>query len=219
MVAEASLCGWLLVPAIGPDGPAQALVRADAPGVALHPLEGLDVSRSWSRLVLDDVAVRPPDIVGPPGEATVTAMEALSQLAAVLVAAESVGAMDHDFEMTLQYAKDRIAFGRPIGSFQALKHLLADTSLSLEMSKATGWPRRARVGSGDDDGPEAASIAKAFVGEPASTWPRLLPGLRRHRLHVGARPAPLPAAPRRRRRTVRRRRPGTASACCQLAGL
>ena len=73
--------------------------------------------------------------------------------------------MDHDFEMTLQYAKDRIAFGRPIGSFQAVKHQLADTSLALEMSKAIALAAARTVGADDDYGPEAASMAKAFVGE------------------------------------------------------
>ena len=54
----------------------------------------------------------------------------------MLSAAETVGAMDALFEMTRQYAIDRTAFGRPIGSFQAVKHQLADMSLSLEASKA-----------------------------------------------------------------------------------
>jgi alkylation response protein AidB-like acyl-CoA dehydrogenase len=86
-------------------------------------------------------------------------------VACVLTAAESVGAMDYDFDMTLQYAKDRIAFGRPIGSFQAIKHLLADTSLMLEMSKAIVLAAANSVGTDDGYGLEAASMAKAFVGD------------------------------------------------------
>jgi alkylation response protein AidB-like acyl-CoA dehydrogenase len=66
--------------------------------------------------------------------------------------------------MAVQYAKDRIAFGRPIGSFQAIKHLLADTSLLLEMSKAMALAAAERVGE-DVYGWEAASMAKAFVGD------------------------------------------------------
>src|SRR5207302_8197712 len=86
-------------------------------------------------------------------------------IACVLNTAECVGAMDHDFEMTLQYAKDRIAFGRPIGSFQAVKHVLADTSLALEMSKAITLAAARTVGSEDPYGREAASMAKSFVGD------------------------------------------------------
>jgi alkylation response protein AidB-like acyl-CoA dehydrogenase len=165
VVAEAALCGWLLATATGPDGPTQVLVRADAPGVGLHPLEGLDVSRSWARLELDGVGVAPVDLVGTPGAATQAAVAGQSQLAAVLTAAESVGAMHTDFHMALQYAKDRVAFGRPIGSFQALKHILADMSLSLEMSAGLVAAAATALGSGAADGPELAHAAKAFVAE------------------------------------------------------
>ena len=104
----------------------------------------------------------------PPSSARVTSRDLVERqlaVACVLTTAESVGAMDHDFEMALQYAKDRIAFGRPIGSFQAIKHLLADTSLMLEMSKAITLAAANSVGTDDGYGLEAASMAKAFVGD------------------------------------------------------
>jgi alkylation response protein AidB-like acyl-CoA dehydrogenase len=85
-------------------------------------------------------------------------------LACVLTAAESVGAMDTDLTTAVTYAKERIAFGRPIGSFQAMKHLLADTSLALEMGKAVALSAARSVGT-DDYGLESASIAKALVAE------------------------------------------------------
>jgi len=86
-------------------------------------------------------------------------------IACALLVAETVGAMDHDFDMTVQYAKDRIAFGRPIGSFQGVKHQLADTSMALEMSKAVALAAARSLGAQDGYGPESASMAKAFVGE------------------------------------------------------
>jgi alkylation response protein AidB-like acyl-CoA dehydrogenase len=67
--------------------------------------------------------------------------------------------------MTVEYAKDRIAFGRPIGSFQGVKHQLADTSLALEMSKAITLAAARNVGTDDGYGAESASMAKAFVGD------------------------------------------------------
>jgi alkylation response protein AidB-like acyl-CoA dehydrogenase len=73
--------------------------------------------------------------------------------------------MHTDFHMALQYAKDRVAFGRPIGSFQALKHILADMSLSLEMSAGLVAAAATALGSGAADGPELAHAAKAFVAE------------------------------------------------------
>ena len=84
----------------------------------------------------------------------------------VLTVAEMVGAMDHDFHMALDYAKARTAFARPIGSFQAIKHLLADTSLLLEASKAAADAAASAVGRGAG-GAEVASMAKAFVGDSA----------------------------------------------------
>jgi alkylation response protein AidB-like acyl-CoA dehydrogenase len=73
--------------------------------------------------------------------------------------------MDRNLEGAVQYAKDRIAFGRPIGSFQAVKHLLADTSLMLEMSKSLAWSAARAVGDGESNAGEMASAAKAFVGD------------------------------------------------------
>ncbi len=75
--------------------------------------------------------------------------------------------MDHLFELTVEYSKDRIAFGRPIGSFQAIKHQLADTSLNLEMSKAAATAAVKAVQVGDQASLEVASIAKSFVSDAA----------------------------------------------------
>jgi alkylation response protein AidB-like acyl-CoA dehydrogenase len=101
---------------------------------------------------------------GPAGQAAGLVAHQLA-IACALTVAESVGAMHHELDMTVQYAKDRIAFGRPIGSFQAVKHVLADTSLALEMSKAVAIAAARSVGSNDGYGLEAASMAKAFVGD------------------------------------------------------
>ena len=118
----------------------------------------------FSEVRFDAARVDPSAVVGAPGAADELLARQLA-VAATLVAAESVGAMDHDFAMTVQYAHDRIAFGRPIGSFQGVKHQLADTSMALEMSKAITLAAARTVGSGDEYGPEAASMAKAFVGD------------------------------------------------------
>ena len=155
--------GWLLVTAATPSGPTQVLLPLDSPGVTLSPLESLDVSRDFVEIRLDGVRVPSSFIVGEPGAAADLVARQLA-LACVLTAAESVGAMDTDLTTAVTYAKERIAFGRPIGSFQAMKHLLADTSLALEMSKAVTLSAARSVGA-HDYGRESASIAKALVGE------------------------------------------------------
>jgi alkylation response protein AidB-like acyl-CoA dehydrogenase len=163
-IAELDLCGVVLVPASSTDGPALVSVRTDGPGVERRPLEGLDVTRCWGTLVLDAPVGRDA-LVGAPGREAADLAADQTRVAAVLTAAEAVGTMGADLGQAVEYAKDRIAFGRPIGSFQALKHLLADASLATEM--ALGLVHAAAVAVGDraPEGPELAHAAKAFVAE------------------------------------------------------
>ena len=84
-------------------------------------------------------------IVGAVGGAD-AAIERALQLATVVQAAEIVGAGEALFERTVQYAKDRVQFGRPIGSFQALKHRMADMLIELEGRAGRDAVRRARDG-------------------------------------------------------------------------
>ncbi len=86
-------------------------------------------------------------------------------LASVLTAAQTAGAMAVGLDRTVQYAKDRIAFGRPIGSFQAIKHLLVDSSLSLELGQSVVMAAADSLGRDDESGDQAASMAKALVGD------------------------------------------------------
>ena len=165
-VQDVEPSSWLLVTGRAPDGPVNVLVAADAPGVMIDQLDSLDLSRRFSEVRFDDAQV-PASAVLDPGRSAGPLHDRLVATAATLTAAESVGAMDREFEMTVQYAKDRIAFGRPIGSFQAVKHLLADTSLAVEMGKAVVLAAARSLGSDDGYGPEAASIAKSMVGDAA----------------------------------------------------
>jgi alkylation response protein AidB-like acyl-CoA dehydrogenase len=92
-------------------------------------------------------------------------LDRLIDVASTLGVAESVGAMSRLLELTVAYAKDRTAFGRPIGSFQALKHLLADASLAVEVSASGATAAAQAVGDRTAAASEIASIAKAYVGE------------------------------------------------------
>lgn len=163
-IPDGSTAAWLLVVADTDSGVSQFLLPADAPGISVVPQESLDVTRRFAQVRLDRTPALVDDLVGPADHAAQLVAHELA-IAAVLTAAESVGAMDHDFGMALRYAKDRVAFGRPIGSFQAVKHLLADTSLLLELCKAATIGAATSLGTDDGYGLEAASIAKALVGE------------------------------------------------------
>jgi alkylation response protein AidB-like acyl-CoA dehydrogenase len=155
---------WLLVTAVDGEGLSQFLVSPATAGICVAPHDSLDLSRQFAEVRFDGAEVASSAMVGVAGKAKDLVSQELAT-ACVLTVAETVGAMNYDFELALQYAKHRIAFGRPIGSFQAIKHLLADTSLVLEMSKAITLAAAESVGASDGYGLEAASMAKAFVGD------------------------------------------------------
>jgi alkylation response protein AidB-like acyl-CoA dehydrogenase len=163
LVHDAGVADWLLVTAAAADGPVEVLVPAGAPGLRVTPLPGLDITRRFAMVDFDDVEV--PDWAVVAVEDPAAAIARQLHVALVLTIAESVGAMDRLFDVTLDYAKARTAFGRPIGSFQAIKHLLADVSLLVEASKAGSVAATAAVAHDRDDAPEVASMVKAFVGD------------------------------------------------------
>ncbi len=141
----------------------QCLVSADAPGVEITQLTGLDITREFARVTFNGVLVRDEEVLAPSDPGAL--LDMLVDVAATLSVAESVGAMSRVLELTVAYAKDRTAFGRPIGSFQALKHLLADTSFLVEVSAGGATAAARAVGDRSADASEIASIAKAYVGD------------------------------------------------------
>ncbi len=163
-VQDAGRVDWLLVTATTADGPGQFLLGSETPGIRVVARDGLDLTRRFGDVYFDDVEVPASAVVGAIGDPDAVVDRQLT-LACILTVAESIGAMDHVFTLALDYAKSRIAFGRPIGSFQAVKHLLADTSVELEMSKAVAQTAATRAGTGCADAPSVASMAKAFVGD------------------------------------------------------
>ncbi|WP_375501600.1 acyl-CoA dehydrogenase family protein [uncultured Jatrophihabitans sp.] len=164
-VADVVTCDWILVSALtGGGGASQFLVPADAPGVRIVELDGLDITRRFADVLFDDVTVPEAALLGTWGEAAELIDQQL-QLAAVLTMGEMVGAMTADFALALDYAKTRTAFGRPIGSFQAVKHLLADTSLLVETSDAMVFAAGRALGRRESRAAEAVSMAKAYVSD------------------------------------------------------
>jgi len=164
LVQDAPLAEWLLVTAGGPSGLSQFLVPAGADGVTITPLRGLDLTQRFGAVRFDSVRLDRSQLVGEAGEAG-PAVDRQLHVAVVLSVAESIGAADVLFEMARQYAVDRIAFGRPIGSFQAVKHQLADLSLSLEAGKAVSVAATRAAQAERDDAMEIARMAKAWVGD------------------------------------------------------
>jgi alkylation response protein AidB-like acyl-CoA dehydrogenase len=164
LVQDGMLADWLLVTASGPDGLTQFLLPTSTPGLTIRRLASLDITQRFAAAALADVRVGDDALVGTPGTA-VDDVNAQLDVAVVLSTAESVGAMDVLFEMARQYAIDRVAFGRPIGSFQAVKHQLADMSMGVEAARAISVQATRAVQAATDDASEIAGMAKAWVGE------------------------------------------------------
>jgi alkylation response protein AidB-like acyl-CoA dehydrogenase len=154
---------WLLVTASGPGGLVQVMVPTDAPGVTVTALAAHDITQGFAAIDFGGVRVDAVALVGAGSEAQ--DIERQFQHALVLSIAETLGAMDTVFELTRQYALDRIAFGRPIGSFQAVKHQLADMALQIETGMALSVAATAAVQDGRPDAGEITSIAKAWVAD------------------------------------------------------
>jgi alkylation response protein AidB-like acyl-CoA dehydrogenase len=146
------------------DGVSQYVLPADHPGVTVTPLRGLDLTQRFARVRFDDVALAGDVRLGDEGAAG-ESVEFQVDLAAVLTMADSVGAMRRLLDMTVDYAKQRIAFGRPIGSFQALKHMLADAALAVEISTAALGAATDAVAARRATASEIVSIAKAYVAD------------------------------------------------------
>jgi alkylation response protein AidB-like acyl-CoA dehydrogenase len=143
-VVDAASAGLLLVTA------GDTLYAVDAAIADIQPAEPLDPTRPLARVVLDGTHGRP---VGDSAHAV--------DLLHVALAAESVGAARRVLELTVDYLKLRQQFGRPLGSFQALRHRLADLTVELEAATSTTWYAARAVAERSPELPVVAPLAKA----------------------------------------------------------
>lgn len=162
-VEAADQADLFLVSALGAEGPVQLLVPADAPGVTVSPSWTLDLVRRTGRVSFDGVLLSE-DAVVHVGDDASAAVGTQLRTAAVLTAAESVGATDRALAATLSWLLDRYTFGRPLASYQALKHRMADNKTWLEACRATTYAAAALIDAADPGAAEAVSIAKSYVG-------------------------------------------------------
>ena len=154
----------LLVTATGPEGLTQLLVPLDLPGIEVTPLTGTDLSRRFARIDLADVRVERSAVLGEVGGGG-AALARQRQLALVLRCAETAGAMDRVLAVTLDYLGDRYAAGRPLSSYQVLKHYLADMKLWLEASYGVTALAARALQDRTDEADELVHAAAAYVGE------------------------------------------------------
>ncbi|HZQ58674.1 MAG TPA: acyl-CoA dehydrogenase family protein [Acidimicrobiales bacterium] len=169
-VESAAQAQSLLVTGRSGEGLVQVLVPTDTPGLSVAPLRSVDLTRRFAAVTFEDVRVPAGAVVGAAdadharGGAGAQVARQLD-LALVMLCAESVGAMQRGFDMTVEWALDRYTFGRPLASYQALKHRFADMKTWLEASHAVSDSAAAAVEARSPDASELASVAKAFIGD------------------------------------------------------
>ena len=145
----------------GEDGISLFAVEGDASGLTRTALSTMDQTRKQAKLEFDGVSARP---IGAPGSAWPAFSKTLDQ-AAVGIANEMVGGAQMVLEMSVEYAKVRVQFGRPIGSFQAIKHKCADMLLEVESGKSAAYYAAWAAAEDNDELPVAASLAKAYCSD------------------------------------------------------
>jgi alkylation response protein AidB-like acyl-CoA dehydrogenase len=163
-VESAGQAGHLLVTGRDGDGLTQVLVPVPTEGISIEPLRTADLTRRFGAVRFDDVRLPPESIIGEPGEAAGD-VELQFHRALAILNAEAVGAMQAAFDMTVEWAFDRYSFGRPLASYQALKHRFADMLTWLEAGHAISDAACSATDRGSPDAAELASAAKAFIGQ------------------------------------------------------
>ncbi len=163
-VESAGRADHLLVTGRTGDGLTQVLVPAGTPGMAVRPMGTVDLTRRFDVVTLDGVRLPVTALVGEAGGAD-DQVERQLRLALVMATAESVGAMKTAFDMTVEWSFDRYSFGRPLASYQALKHRFADMASWLEASHAIADRAADAVEDDDPDADLLLSSAKAYIGQ------------------------------------------------------
>ncbi len=160
-VLDGAQANLLIVAAKTDAGTSLFAVDPAGSGVTRTNLATMDQTRKQAKIELDGAAGT---LIGTDGGGWAT-LERVLDLAAVALAAEQVGGAQKVLEEAVQYAKDRVQFGRPIGSFQAIKHKCADMLLEVESAKSAAYYAAWCAAEMNDELPSVASLAKAYCSE------------------------------------------------------
>ena len=175
-VPEAQAADVLLVAArtktgSGPAGVSLFLVERGAKGVRVKPQQHIDLTRRFGEVVLKDVVVPRTALVGAEGQGW-PALARVLDLAALGIAADSLGGAQRAMQMAIEYSKVREQFGRKIGSFQALKHIAAEMLADVEPARSLVWYAAYAYDHRPREAARAAAMAKASLGEVYSRTAR-----------------------------------------------
>ena len=159
-VLDAAAADVLFVTADAADGPAIVAIESGAPGVTLTVTDTVDVTRRFGQVHLDSASGQ--RLNGHAAAAIVAADDTLG----VAMVLDGIGAAERALELTLEYAKNREQFGKPIGSFQAVQHLCADMLRAIELGRAVAYYAAWACDAADPtERHRAATMARAFAAD------------------------------------------------------
>src|SRR6185369_6078121 len=148
----------------GGESPVILPVSKGAEGVEIKSMSAMDETRKLYEVQFHNVSVNAADVFGADGNARGALVQA-TQVATVALCAEMVGGMQWILDTTVEYAKTRQQFGRPIGSFQAVQHQCADMLLMTESARSATYYAAWAVTEGAPNAGTAVSIAKAYCSD------------------------------------------------------
>ncbi|HEY1432279.1 MAG TPA: acyl-CoA dehydrogenase, partial [Stellaceae bacterium] len=160
-VVDGHTADLIVVLARAPQGLSLFTVDGNATGLTRRALQSMDSTRKFARLELNRVLARP---LGTAGGAAAPFARTMVE-AAVCLANEMVGGAERVREDALAYAMMRMQFGKPIASFQSMKHKQADMLLEVELAKSAAYYAAASLDDGDDDAVANAHLAKAYASD------------------------------------------------------
>jgi len=160
-VPDGDVATFAVVAAQGDGGLSLYLVDLDTEGVSRESITSFDPSRSMARVEFSDASA---ELLGKPGEGAALVSHVLDR-AAVLMAFEQLGAAQACFDDTIAFTQGRYAFGRPVASFQAIKHRLADMWCELELARSNAYYGAWALSNEEDELTVAACIARIQASE------------------------------------------------------
>ncbi|CAM3160792.1 acyl-CoA dehydrogenase [Mycobacterium intermedium] len=161
-VQDGDIAELVVVDAVLDDAPARFLVPTDTAGVHTRRQQTLDVTRGYCDVDFDHVSVDASALLSRGDSAQIGRT---LQLITVLTCAELVGIGQRLLDMTTEYVKNRVQFGRPVGSFQAVKHKCADMRMWVQASTAATYYAAMALDADHHDTERLVSVAKAYVSD------------------------------------------------------
>ena len=163
-VSDAGVADFLVVAARLDGEPALFVVPKGAAGMNISAMSGMDLTRKLYEVTFENVLVAPEAMLAS-GRHAASALDRALNIGTVAISAEMVGGMQRLLEITVEYAKTRKQFGKPIGSFQAVQHQCADMLVYTESSRSAAYFAAYSITEGTPDAAASVSVAKSYASE------------------------------------------------------